>query len=269
MRPIEVFYHLYIPPDDRATNWTWCVDQQLGLIKQTKLSNIAKINMAITMPVNWISIYNIPFYKNNSPSQHFSVGALGNTLVHNSETAELNFEGKVREYINLRYPFVNIIEVRDLIEPNLFEGQTLTALYQACWEKDIDVLYIHSKGVSSSSASVAAWREILNHFCIAEWTQCVKLLETCDVVGVKDLVSCPITMSGNFWWSKSSHVRKLPPPLQAEYYYEEIVPGTGSYRYAFERWIMSCNPAIHHIVDTKTDHFTNYCFLENLLKNNS
>jgi hypothetical protein len=250
MRPIEVFYHLLILPTARAVTWTWWVDQQIGLIKQSKLHNVAKINMAITMPYDWVETFGI-------------------FITSNDDYRQITFGEKVREYINTRYPFVNIISIRHTSEPNIFEGQTLALIHARCQEVDIDVCYIHSKGVFNTSPSIATWREVLNHFIISEWTQCVHALGESDVVGVKDLRTIDLVTSGNFWWSKSSHIRKLAEPIRSEVYLPnnpEMYPDTHAYRYAFERWILTETPKVHYMIDTQIDHYGTYCFLENLIK---
>ena len=256
MRQIEVFYHLLIPADLRASYWTWLVDSQLTLIKNSELASIAKINMAITMPKHWAFIYSptIPFRKNKD------------------RNAEINFENKVREYINLRYPFVNLIDIRDSGDVNLFEGQTLKLLWDRCNEVDVDVLYIHGKGTVSLSAPVANWRDILNHYCITKWASAVAKLQNADVVGIKDSTTetQDLITSGNFWWAKSSHIRKLPDPLLSQQYMPNPVfhRDGPSYRWAMEYWVRSNNPSFHCLVDTNTCHFDDYCFLEDLLKQN-
>ena len=249
MKPIEVFYHLYIPDSIHAGNWVWWVDQQLSLIRNSKLSSIAKINMAVTMPKYWGSINNMYFVKDAA-------------LDH------ISFESKVVEYITLRYPFVNILDIRDTGAPNLYEGHTLKLLHNRCQEADIDVLYFHSKGViNNGSASVANWREILNHFCITEWIDCVAQLSQSDVVGLKESSKLNI-VSGNFWWSNSNHIKSLPDPLASEKYMSatDCWPGEISYRYSFEHWITINDPAIYFIADTKVNHYTQYCFLEDVIK---
>ena len=251
MNPIEVFYHVYIPQDIRATFWPMWVDQQLSLIKASKLPAVAHINMAITMPKYWSHMHGIPFRKNGDAS------------------IEITFEAKVREYINLRYPFVNIIDIRDTGEQNIFEGQTLKLIWDRCQQNDFDVLYIHSKGVNSSTAPVSNWREILNHFFITEWPSGVAKLATVDVVGIKDACLEDLKIvSANFWWSKASHIRTLPDPMDTTLYMSnpEFHPTGSGYRYAFEYWVRSNDPSVDFLVDTNGNHFDNYCFLEDLLK---
>lgn len=256
MRPIEVFYHLLIPPDSRAALWHWWVDQQLGLIKRSKLSDVAKVKMCITMPVNWTELFGIEMWK-HVPNYHW-----GHPVVY------LNFGEKVKEYITMRYPFVEIIDMRDTSEPNIYEGQTLRHIYNRCQQADIDVCYIHSKGVINANAATANWREILNHYMIEEWTKCVKHLETVNVVGVEDARTNGKITSGNFWWSKSEHIRNLPNPLESFAYLPDqpdLHPWGGSYRYAFEKWVMVNNSSVRYVVNTETDHYGSYCFLENLV----
>lgn len=251
MKPIEVFYHIFIPDDIRSSMWSWWIDQQLTLIKQSQLSTLAKINMAITMPRYWSHMHNIPFRKNGDIN------------------AEIVFESKVREYINLRYPFVDIIDIRDTGEPNIYEGQTLRLLWEKSQLADFDILYIHSKGVISAAAAVANWRELLNHYFITEWPNGLSKLLTADVVGIKDLESEHYKiMSGNFWWARSSHIRSLPDPIDTPAYRSDpsFHPGGPGHRYAFEYWIRSNDPVVDYLVDTKTNHFDNYCFLEDLPK---
>lgn len=267
MRPIEVFYHFYIPPDARAATWAWWVDEQLGLLRKSGLASIAKINMTITMPVHLTNMYGLSFTRNRSPDQYKYYDEQGQIHIHNPPNPELNFEQKIREYINKRYPFVNILSVRDTSEPNIYEGHTLYHLHKACLEKDIDVLYFYNKGVTRAGATIANWKEVLNYYLIEKWSTCIRLLQDADVVAVKDLVCMNYTVSGNFWWSKSSHIRTLPNPLNSDQYMGpqvEMYPNGPAYRYAFERWLVINKPKITHIVDTKTDHYTNYCFIENL-----
>lgn len=231
-----VFYHLFIPPDERFRMWTWWVDEQLGLVKRSRLHEVATINVAITLP---------KFFR----------------------TKEGFFYEEVSEYLSLRYPFVNVISMRDTGEPNIFEGHTLMYLYDYCQTQDGVVCYFHSKGYTSQSARVSCWRQILNHYCIERWPSAVKALDQADVVGIKDK-PCPDHMvSGNFWWATTSFIRTRPNPLDSTLYQTRpsFFPGQPDYRYSFEDWMYFGKPRVHYLVDTGTDHFDEYLFLENLL----
>lgn len=251
MRDIKLYYHFFIPPDHRAGGWTWWIDQQLGMMKRCGLSNIAEINMGITMPRYWTEMFGIEIFTHSVPNP-------------------INFEAKVREYINLRYPFVNIRDVRDVYEINIYEGQTISMLYHDAKnsDKDYDICYVQNKGaVSGFTPHVANWRDLLNHYIINEWHNCVKHLQDNDLVGVSDRNCNNIMLSGNFWWSKSKYIKRLPEPFESQHYMADpnFHPWGPSYRYAFEHWVTRANPKLFHIVETHVDHYSEYCFLEDFL----
>lgn len=250
--PIEVYYHLYIPNDWKSFLWAQFLDRHLGKLRQSRLYDIAKINLAITMPRYWSEMPGYNFSRNRDPG------------------TPLTFEDKIREYVGNRYPKAKILEVRDLSEVNLYESQTLRFLHQSACQTDAYFLYIHSKGMHNYHPAAATdnWLEILDYFIIDRWASNIKHLETHDVVGVRDAMSRDLVMSGNFWWSKSEHIKKLPDPTRTELYWPQD-PDFGKReferRYAFERWIMSNSPRFRYVVDTKTNHYVDYCFLENLI----
>jgi len=251
MRHIEIFYHLYIPADIRASQWAVLFDQHMKLIKQSKINDLAKFNMAITMPKHWTHMWGIPF------------------RVDQNSSIEITFSQKIQEYVSVRYPWVNILDIRDTGDTNLYEGQTLKFLYDRCCQDDnFDVLYFHSKGTVSGSPCVMGWREILDYYCITQWPSCLDKLKQASVVGVSDGYTNNIIMSGNFWWAKSEHIKTLPDPLRSDLYMgdqHDFYPIQPAYRYAFERWILSNNPEVFYMIDTKANHYDNYCFLENLI----
>jgi hypothetical protein len=249
MRDIKLYYHFFIPPDHRAGGWHWWVDQQLGMVKRSGLANVAKVKMFITMPRYWTEMFGINIYTH----------AVQNPI---------NFEAKVREYINIRYSFVEICDVRDVGEVNIYEGQTLDRLRLDAQDGNYDICYIQNKGaVSGFTPHVANWRDLLNHYIINQWTECVHLLDDYNVVGVADRNSNNIMCSGNFWWAKSEYIKRLPEPLDSQYYMtdENFFPWGPSYRYAFEHWITKANPKLKYIVETHVDHYSEYCFLEDFL----
>ena len=124
-------------------------------------------------------------------------------------------------------PKINIIF--QSLDISLFEKQTINMLYNDCIntrdddtdndkdnEKDFNVLYIHSKGVrhygnEKCEKNVYDWVEYLSYFNIYNHSECLKELNNCDAIGVNLLqaIDCPLHYSGNFWWSKSSHIRKI------------------------------------------------------------
>lgn len=230
MRNIEVFYHLYIPDTENAKMWVWWVDEQLSAIKQSNLHKHAKINIAITMPIFRDNLYS-----------------------------------DVKSYLALKYPFAHILNVRDTAMENIYEGHTLSYLYDACLSKDIDVLYFHSKGSANFNMYSFNWKQILNHFCITKWKECVERLEHCDVVGVSDpsikngRFKIDGFASGNFWWSKSEHIRKLKHPMNIS----EYARGMSS-RYTYEHWVLGNIGTVDYIFDLPIDLENAFYFLEDV-----
>jgi len=224
---ISIFYHLYIP--DTSGMWIWWVDEQLGLLFSSGLHINTKVNVCITMPL------------------YLEANIKGNTI-HYHET--------VIDYINKRYPFVDIINVRDINDTNIFEGQTLKCLYDYSIKNDGYVMYFHSKDITGnvfdSTGFVSEgknWRQYMQHYCISNWRDCIKKLEEgYDCVGVnyfKDFYP----FAGNFWWSTTNHIKRLDDPLDVEKYFTQP-----NYRYAFELWIGSKKDYIdikHYYLDSK------------------
>ena len=229
MKQLTVFYHLFVP--NTSGMWVWWVDEQLGLIKESGLADNAKVKMCITMPL----------------------GLIGQIKKDNSVYVEKNYTEVVLEYINSHYPFVEIVDMRDIGEqPNIFEGQTLKELYLHSLKNDGYVCYLHNKGVTENFYNTwgvfgedSRWRRYMQDHCIGRWRECIeKLDEGYDAVGAnyfKDFYP----FAGNFWWATTEHIKKLDDPLDADKYYNNNSPT--NYRYAFELWIGTKEPKIHYI----------------------
>ena len=83
-------------------------------------------------------------------------------------------------------------------------------LYTHAVEEDFNVLYIHSKGVTKPwSDCVKDWIDYMLYFNIDKFQTCLELLQEYDAVGVNLQDKPVLHFSGNFWWSKSSNIRKL------------------------------------------------------------
>ena len=103
------------------------------------------------------------------------------------------------------------------------EIPTLEALRQHTLKDSFIVLYMHTKGVSwqeqgYNHEAMIAWRRYLEHFCISRWRECFSHLNEYDAVGCEYIEGretkrgpWPCHFRGNFWWSKSSHLKTLPP----------------------------------------------------------
>jgi len=78
-------------------------------------------------------------------------------------------------------------------------------------KEDFQVLYLHSKGVrhNNQNPCIQDWVDVLSYFNIQKHETCMKHLEEYDAVGINLTNRPSLHYSGNFWWSKSSHIRTL------------------------------------------------------------
>jgi hypothetical protein len=241
-----------VPSDERARYASWWLDSQLSKIRDSGLSNYAKINMCITMPTDWMFVEHTNFHKNLTGER-------------------ISFKEKTIEYIESRYPFVHILDIRnnsnvELDHVNLYEGFTLQHMYKRCKEKMIYCLFLHTKGMYSNSYNVSNWRETVEHYLITNWRECVKIIDRddVDIVATKDIY-CHVP-GAHYYWSKSDHIANLLEPLDSSKYLDEsqkeVWPGTPGYKYSFERWPMTNNARMHWIHETNCAHYNDYYFYD-------
>jgi len=109
-----------------------------------------------------------------------------------------------------------IIIVKKNPDCHLYEKFTLNNLYDDCHKEDFYILYLHTKGITRGNLQpVKDWVEYLIHFNMYRHKEIIKLLEEYDCVGV-NLQDGP-HYSGNFWWSKSSHIVNLKREIPHTY----------------------------------------------------
>lgn len=246
---LEIFYHMYIPPDSRGLRWHWIFDAQMQLIKQSGLHEIADVNMCVSMPMWW------------------ETDEYGGGFFPEEGGYNIPFCAKVVNYATTRYPFVRVLEVQDISQKNLYEGLTLDYLHDFCKKTDAFVLYNHSKGMTGTSVNVWNWREVLDHFTVTEWRRCVRELQNNDLVAIRDRLTKEADdtiTSGNVWWARSDYIRDLPTPTDIHSYAPKSVTLT-SERHAYELWIMKNKPRTHFMVDTGVNHYLDRCYIEDLI----
>lgn len=174
------------------------------------------INVAITGSVNYVladlinSIIRSGLY--SACNQIF--------LILNGDIKNIN--------LNLNLPKIKLIfENQDISK---CEFPTLNKIWIDSQNEDMIVLYLHTKGVTKpGNQMIKDWTDYLMHFNILKWQDRFFELENNDCTGVnlggnsediKDNPStwgygkAPLHYSGNFWWSTSSHIKKLPEPYK-------------------------------------------------------
>ena len=85
------------------------------------------------------------------------------------------------------------------------------------------VMYMHTKGLQHYYNSMKKHHgtplmstpgdKFMEYVCIDQWRECVKDLADNDAVGMNLFKQPFVHYSGNFWWSKGSHIVKLPDPM--------------------------------------------------------
>ena len=136
------------------------------------------------------------------------------------------------------------------------ETYTLKALYDYSFLKDdVNILYMHVKGVTWSNfnsddadrkriyENTQYWRRYLEFFLVENWTTCVNLLDSHEVVGTEwnsysqfgGFGFCErANFGGNMWWSNTEYIKKL----DVNFIINNLMIG----RYAHELWICTKNP---------------------------
>lgn len=139
-------------------------------------------------------------------------------------------ENAYKKFLNLvvQHDPLNKIEIIRH-EENKFELSTLKLLQKKANEcqEEAFFLYFHTKGLTTVKnhrylglpdsdllKNAISWRKCLEYFNIEKWKTCVEVLPDYDVVGAMYVCNGgPIYnnfYSGNFWWSKTSYLNKLP-----------------------------------------------------------
>jgi hypothetical protein len=152
------------------------------------------------------------------------------------------------------------------------ENVTMRKIWNDSKIKDMNVLYLHAKGITSvdnhlkngnvnTFKNYYYWREFLHWGVIERWRECVWLLNRYDSVGVNFFNEPSPHYSGNFWWSKSSYIKTLPNPATLEWWkkLQSETPDawlrTAPDRFRDEMWL--CSQEGNHLSLKSLDKVTN------------
>jgi hypothetical protein len=108
------------------------------------------------------------------------------------------------DLINLLSQYNKIVIVKT--DENLYEKFAINNFKKYLNDDNYYVYYIHSKSVSRNGKNYDDWRFICDYFTIEKWKLNLFLLNYYDCVGINLKFFPKIHYSGNFWWSKSSHI---------------------------------------------------------------
>jgi hypothetical protein len=124
-------------------------------------------------------------------------------------------------------------------------------------------LYLHQKGITATGTDkqhkMSHWRWLMDYWCIENWQECVKQLDTgYNIVGC-NLLHNPVThFSGNQYWAKSNFIASWPK-LQlpsAVKFHPQIISPMNFYRYDIEFWYgrqSNLNP--YSLFNSNVDHY--------------
>lgn len=134
---------------------------------------------------------------------------------------------KIKEYIGEKCSLIHVT-----FDKAVFEFPAIDFICRKAQQEDFVVYYFHTKGVSYQNCTsnsypaksilrlrknVEAWRKMMEYFIFDKYNVATNVLKEYDTYGCyyKE-VSNPSSLSsykyyaGNFWWSKSEYIRKIP-----------------------------------------------------------
>jgi hypothetical protein len=130
----------------------------------------------------------------------------------------------------------------------LSESQLLLARKIAEDHPDALILYLHSKGISHATRNQDDWRMMMQHFLLVNWEKAVDLLEDYDIASVNWRTFPVAHPSGNYWWTRASHLLKLDPAyLDSED------------RWRQEFWLGSAPCKVANMHESELDHYNEEC----------
>lgn len=224
--PIYGFYHIYCDKD-----WERMVNEQVSHLIQSGL-----LEQTITLFVSCI-------------------------LLHDGDEAKLHrIFDRLTQEDGLSIEYVSVSR-----DASKFEYPALEALRDQCIKDDCLVYYFHTKGITYQNITttdkrfnafkrnIEAWRYLMEYFLMDQWWVAVNTLQNgYDTYGCYRLPPPPkayYLYAGNFWWSTSDYVKRLPA-FDPSIYREN--------RYYAEEWLYKAHPHDFSAFDTMADLYYVY-----------
>jgi hypothetical protein len=97
----------------------------------------------------------------------------------------------------------------------LYENPTINKIKkfvdQQTDEQPCYILYLHTKGNSyvEEIQQITDWTNMMLYFLVEKYKTCFDKLDLYDVVGCNYQLDPSPHFSGNFWWTKSTHINTL------------------------------------------------------------
>lgn len=160
-------------------------------------------------------------YKRIVSEQMSSIGRSG--LFQKTQTIFCficKYDPDVMEILN---PYIEKLKIISTTE-NLYEKYAFTNFRShIATAHPYYLYYFHTKGVSRTANVFHETRRNLDYFILEKHEICMFWLDNgYDAVGASLSLYPALHFSGNFWWSKSSHLKRLPKEMRNTYYAPEM-----------------------------------------------
>jgi len=134
----------------------------------------------------------------------------------------VNDQKNVIPDIRLKHSKFHIIFCKPTFE---YERPTLHHMRESADNEDTLYWYCHTKGIkhfgTEFEENVVDWIKLLVYWNIIQWKLAINMLDKYDTYGCNKMYdpvySKNIHYSGNFWWSKSKHIKYLPKIIDTYY----------------------------------------------------
>jgi hypothetical protein len=147
------------------------------------------------------------------------------TAIHVVIVGDTSQKDRLVDYIFSRHDKYDIFYTSSNLHD--YEWPALCDMHDAANDVDMNCFYIHTKGASNCRPDVPVkiqenirrWRDLMCYCTIGKFLECQYLLDSGhNTVG--PLFKFGRHYAGNFWWTKSEHLKTLPYPegnrMQAE-----------------------------------------------------
>lgn len=202
------YWHVYLTED--VGTWAGIVMEQLGIMERSGLLR-ALDDLKVTC-----------IYRNSSEAKMFA-----GILEHARPQSLISY---------VKNPFKTEQEMLENIscDEAITEGETLYKIYldEQYYDDDTNILYFHTKGITADDRFLKSgnyneymkyyyWRQMLNWGCLDQWKYCLDILDDdFDIVGANFQKEPYPHYSGGFYWTKVSHIRKLPNPMKVDWWFD-------------------------------------------------
>jgi hypothetical protein len=199
------YWHVYLTED--VGSWAGIVMEQLGVMERSGLLRALDDLRITCIHRNWSEARMFTGIVEHARPQSF-ISFVGNCFATDQEMLE------------------NISSPDAVTEATTLYKMYLGAQIAEFQQEEAHLLYFHTKGITADERYLKSgnfeeykkyyyWRQMLNWAVLDRWSICTAALEDgYDIAGANFQKEPYPHYSGGFYWTKTSHVKKLPDPLK-------------------------------------------------------